>query len=92
MSTNKPTPAAIAAKKQRIERYYADKAALEYVQLEQILNEEERIKNKLKLPQNSMIRNEKCYSPGNRRYYYAYIWDYKSKKIKKKYIGKTVAT
>jgi len=48
---------------------------------------------KLNLPQNSTIKYGivKCCKDckhNTHRYYYAYIWDYNSKKLRKKYIGK----
>jgi hypothetical protein len=65
----------------------------EYFQLEGILEQDEKVKEKLNLSQNSTIRYEKVKCSKNCRhnthqYYYAYIWDSNSKKLKKKYIGK----
>ena len=65
----------------------------EYFELERICEQEEKVKEKLNLPQNCTIRYEKvkCCKDcrhNTHRYYYAYIWDSTSKKLKKKYIGK----
>jgi predicted double-glycine peptidase len=67
----------------------------EYFQLEDIYEQEKKVKEKLNLPQNSIIKYEKVKCSKNCRhnnpphkYYYAYIWDCNSKKLKKKYIGK----
>jgi ribosomal protein L37AE/L43A len=65
----------------------------EYFQLEKIYDQEEKVKEKLNLPQNCTIRYEKvkCCKDckhNTHQYYYAYIWDCDSKKLKKKYIGK----
>jgi len=67
----------------------------EYFELENIYRQEEKVKERLSLPRNSQIRYErvKCskYCKHNtppHQYYYAYIWNSSSKKLKKKYIGK----
>ena len=65
----------------------------EYFELERIYEQEEKVKEKLNLPQNCTIRYEKVKCSKNcrhntHRYYYAYIWDCNSKKLRKKYIGK----
>jgi hypothetical protein len=64
----------------------------EYFQLEDIYEQEKKVKEKLNLPQNSIIKYEKVKCSRKcghtHRYYYAYIWDCNSKKLKKKYIGK----
>ncbi len=58
-----------------------------------LYDQEEKVKEKLNLPQNCTIRCEKvkcgkdC-KHNTHKYYYAYIWDCNSKKLKKKYIGK----
>jgi uncharacterized protein with HEPN domain len=87
-----------------LEKFYRDKEyrnklesasylSSEYFELERIYEQEEKVKEKLNLPQNSTIRYEKirCCKDcehDTHRYYYAYIWDCNSKKLKKKYIGK----
>jgi hypothetical protein len=88
-----------------LEKFYSDKEyrnklesaatypSLEYVQLDNIFEQDKKVKEKLNLPENSTIRYErvKCSkncSHSTHRYYYAYIWDSTSKKLKKKYIGK----
>jgi len=87
-----------------LEKYYGDKEyrdrldkaeylSSDYFQLEKIEEQQEKIKEKLSLPQNSIIRYEKVKCSKNcihdtHRYYYAYIWDGNSKKLKKRYIGK----
>jgi hypothetical protein len=64
----------------------------EYFQLEHIEEQEKKVKEKLNLPLNSLIKYEKVKCSKKcghtHRYYYAYIWDCNSKKLKKKYIGK----
>jgi hypothetical protein len=64
----------------------------EYFRLEDIYEQEKKVKEKLNLPQNSIIKYEKVKCSRKcghtHRYYYAYIWDCNSKKLKKKYIGK----
>ena len=90
----------------KLEKYYvdteyrnslvsADFPSSEYFELENIYKQEEKVKEKLNLPQNSLIRYEKVrcskYCKHNtppHQYFYAYIWDSSSKKLKKKYIGK----
>jgi hypothetical protein len=88
-----------------LERYYADAEyrnslkseeypSLEYFELENIFKQEEKVKEELNLPQNSLIKYEKmkcskhCNHNTPHQYYYAYIWDSNSKRLKKKYIGK----
>jgi hypothetical protein len=88
-----------------LEKFYRDKEyrnklelearypSLEYVQLENILEQAKKVKEKLNLPENSTIKYEKikCCKDckhNTHRYYYAYFWDCNSKKLKKKYIGK----
>ena len=87
-----------------LEKFYSDKEyrdrldkaeylSSDYFQLEKIEEQQEKIKEKLSLPQNSIIRYEKVRCSrtcihDTHRYYYAYIWDGNSKKLKKKYIGK----
>jgi hypothetical protein len=64
----------------------------EYFQLERIEEQEKKVKEKLNLPQNSLIKYEKVRCSRKCRhthsYYYAYLWDCNSKKSKKRYIGK----
>jgi uncharacterized protein with HEPN domain len=87
-----------------LEKFYSDKEyrdrfdkaeylSSDYFQLEKIEEQQEKIKQKLSLPRNGIIRYEKVRCSRNcihdtHRYYYAYIWDGESKKLKKKYIGK----
>jgi hypothetical protein len=87
-----------------LEKFYSDKEyrnklvsanypSSEYFQLENIYDQDRKLKGKLNLPENSTIRYEKVKCSKNCRhnihkYYYAYIWDSTSKKLKKKYIGK----
>jgi hypothetical protein len=89
-----------------LERYYvdaeyrnslllADFPSPGYFELASIHKEEEKVKERLSLPQNSLIRYErvKCskhckHNNPPHQYYYAFIWDSSSKKLKKKYIGK----
>lgn len=73
----------------------ADYLSSEYFVLANIHKQEEKIKEKLNLPQNSLIRYERVrcsklckHNTPPHRYFYAYIWDSSSKKLKKKYIGK----
>jgi hypothetical protein len=87
-----------------LERFYKDKQyrntlesatypSLEYCKLENIEKQEEKLKEKLGIPQNSIIKYQKvkcsktCKHPKH-WYYYAYIWDSTSKRLKSKYIGK----
>jgi hypothetical protein len=87
-----------------LEKFYSDKEhkiklesasylSSEYFELERMYEQEEKVKEKLNLPQNCTIRYEKvkCCKDckhDTHRYYYAYIWDCNSKKLKKRYIGK----
>lgn len=87
-----------------LERFYKDKEyrnklesaiypSLEYFQLENIGKQEEKLKEKLGIPQSSTIKYQKVRCSKDCRhtthwYYYAYIWDSTSKKLKSKYIGK----
>jgi hypothetical protein len=73
----------------------ADYPSSEYFEREKIYKQEEKVKEKLNLPQNSLIRYERVrcskhcehHNPPH-QYYYAYIWNSSSKRLKKKYIGK----
>ena len=72
---------------------FARYTSLENIHLENILEQDKKVKEKLNLPENCTIRYEKVKCSKNckhdtHRYYYAYIWDCNSKKLKKKYIGK----
>jgi hypothetical protein len=65
----------------------------EYFELENIYEQDIKMKEKLNLPESSTIRYEQVTCGKDRihdthRYYYAYTWDCNSKKLKKKYIGK----
>ena len=87
-----------------LERFYKDKEyrntlesatylSSEYCQLENVEEQEKKLKEKLGIPQNSTIKYQKVKCSKNCRhtkhwYYYAYIWDSSSKKLKSKYIGK----
>jgi ribosomal protein L37AE/L43A len=87
-----------------LEKFYRDKEyrnklesasylSSAYFELEKIYEQEEKVKEKLNLPQNCTIRYEKvkCCKDcrhNTHKYYYAYIWDCDSKKLKKKCIGK----
>ena len=87
-----------------LEKFYSDKEyrdrldkaeylSSDYFQLVKIEKQQEKIKEKLSLPQNSIIRYEKVRCSRNcihdtHRYCYAYLWDGNSKKLKKKYIAK----
>jgi hypothetical protein len=91
-----------------LERYYSDREyrdrlvsahylSSEYFELERLYEQEAKLKEKLNLPQNTLIRYEKVkcskdceHTSPPHQYYYAYIWDphSKCKKLKKKYIGK----
>jgi hypothetical protein len=87
-----------------LERFYKDKEyrntlesatylSSEYFQLENIEKQEEKLKEKLGIPQNSIIKYQKVKCSKDCRhaehwYYYAYIWDSTSKKLKSRYIGK----
>jgi len=73
--------------------YYFPSYSSEYFELENIYEQDRKLKEKLNLPENCTIRYEqvKCSKDcrhNTHRYYYAYIWDCNSKKLKKKYIGK----
>lgn len=87
-----------------LERFYKDREyrntlesaiylSSEYCQLENIEEQEKKVKEKIGVPQNSTIRYQKvkcsktC-SHTTHLYFYAYIWDCTSKKLKSKYIGK----
>jgi len=87
-----------------LEKFYTDREyrnklesvsylSSEYFELERIYEQEEKIKEKLNLPQNCTIKYEKvrCCKDcrhNTHQYYYAYFWDCSSNKLKKKYIGK----
>jgi hypothetical protein len=65
----------------------------ENYELIDILGLEKKIKEKLKIPENSTIKYEsiKCSKKckhKTHKYFYAYFWDPVIKKLKKKYIGK----
>jgi hypothetical protein len=89
---------------ENLERFYKDKEyrntiesaiypSSEYCQLENIEEQEKKLKEKLGIPQNSIIkyRRVKCSKDCRHTmhwYYYAYIWNSTSKRLKSKYIGK----
>lgn len=71
----------------------ADYPSSEYYELQNIYKQEAKVKERLNLPQNSLIKYErvrcsKHCKHNNHQYYYAYIWDSSSKKLNKKYLGK----
>ena len=89
---------------QKLERFYKDKEyknaltsaryfSSERFELQDLYEIELKIKEKLGLPENSLIKYEmvKC-SKGCKHethyYYYAYVYDRTSRKLIKKYIGK----
>jgi hypothetical protein len=58
-----------------------------------LLGLEKKVKEKLKIPENSILKYEsiKCSKKcrhNTHQYFYAYFWDPLTKKLKKKYIGK----
>ena len=62
-------------------------------ELTDLLGLEKKVKEKLKIPENSIIKyeNVKCSKKcrhNTHQYFYAYYWDPLTKKLKKKYIGK----
>lgn len=85
-----------------LEKYYVDAEyrnslvsaqypSLEYFELENIFKQEQKVKEKLNLPQKSLIKYEKVrcskhcrHNNPAHQYYYAYIWDSSSKRLKKK--------
>jgi hypothetical protein len=87
-----------------LEKFYKDREyrktlesamypSLEHCQLENIEQQQEKVKEKLGIPQNSTIKYQKVKCSRDCRhtthlYFYAYIWDSTSKKLKSKYIGK----
>jgi hypothetical protein len=84
-----------------LEKFYSDEEyksklksasylSSEYFELERIYEQEEKVKEKLNLPQNCTIRYEKvkCCKDckhNTHQYYYAYIWDCDSKKLIERY-------
>src|SRR5919198_1638970 len=82
---------------ENLERFYKDKEyrniletarypSLEYCKLENIEKQEEKLKEKLGIPQSSTIKYQKVKCSKDCRhsthwYYYAYIWDCASKKL-----------
>jgi hypothetical protein len=84
-----------------LERFYKDKEyreqlvsqakypSLEYVQLENICEHDRKLKQRLNLPENSTIVFEKV-KGSNRSYWHAYFWIPQLKKLKKRYIGKSL--
>ena len=88
----------------KLERFFKDKEyrnllltsdyhSYEYYQLTDLVGLEKRVKEKLGIPVNSIIRYEriKCSkhcSHKSHQYFYAYFWDSNLRKLKKKYIGK----
>jgi hypothetical protein len=89
-----------------LERLYKDKEyrdmlesaaypSAEYCQLENIEKQEEKVKEKLSIPRSSIIKYQKVKCSKDCRhtthwYYYAYIWDSDSKKLKSKIHRKAV--
>lgn len=89
---------------EKLEKFYQDKEyknalmsagyySSEHFELQNLYRIEEKLKEKLGIPQNSTIRYQKikcsktCMHTTH-LYFYAYIWDSTSKKLKSKYIGK----
>jgi hypothetical protein len=77
-----------------LERFYKDKEYRERIssdhfELDHLYEQDRRLKQRLNLPENSTIVFEKV-KGSNRGYYYAYFWNPELKKLKKRYIGKSL--
>jgi hypothetical protein len=77
-----------------IERFYKDKEYRERIssdhfELDHLYEQDRRLKQRLNLPENSTIRLETV-KGSNRGYYYAYFWNPELRKLKKRYIGKSL--
>jgi hypothetical protein len=78
-----------------LERFYKDKEYREQIissdhfELDHLYEEDRRLKQRLNLPENSTIRLEKV-KGSNRSYWHAYFWIPQLKKLKKRYIGKSL--
>jgi hypothetical protein len=84
-----------------LERFYKDKEyrqqlisqarypSLEYAQLDNIYEQDRKVKHSLNLPENSTIKFEKAKGRGI-GYFYAYFWNPELGKLKKRYIGKVL--
>ena len=77
-----------------LERFYKDKGYRERIssdhfELDHLYEQDRRLKQRLNLPENSTIRLEKV-KGSNRGYWHAYFWIPQLKKLKKRYIGKSL--
>lgn len=94
--SRKPTALAITKKRERLEKFYADKkyrdeilaptdyGSFAYCRKESVLKADELMKQKLNLPENSFIR----YETPKISYYTAYIYNPITRKMDRKYLGK----
>jgi hypothetical protein len=77
-----------------LERFYKDKEyrdriSSDHFELDHLYEQDRRLKQRLNLPENSTIRLETV-KGSNRGYYYAYFWNPELRKLKKRYIGKSL--
>ena len=77
-----------------LERFYKDKEYRERIssdhfELDHLYEQDRRLKQRLNLPENSTIRLETV-KGSNRSYWHAYFWIPQLKKLKKRYIGKSL--
>ena len=78
-----------------LERFYKDKEYREqlissdHFELDHLYEQDRRLKQRLNLPENSTIRLETV-KGSNRSYWHAYFWIPQLKKLKKRYIGKSL--
>jgi hypothetical protein len=77
-----------------LERFYKDKEYRERIssdhfELDHLYEQDRRLKQRLNLPENSTIRLETV-KDSNRSYWHAYFWMPQLKKLKKRYIGKSL--
>lgn len=73
---------------------YPSYMSVEFFELRALTQLEKKIKVKFNIPEDARIRFErvKCCKTciHNHKYFYAYFWNANSRKLKKKYIGKTL--
>jgi hypothetical protein len=72
----------------------SEEMSLEHFQLVDLCQLEKMVKQKLGIPENASIRFENIRCSKNcghlHQYFYAYFWDSKLRKLKKKYVGKSL--
>ena len=94
ISDQKHTLRKLSQDSDNLERFYKDKEYRERIssdhfELDHLYEQDRRLKQRLNLPENSTIRLETV-KGSNRSYWHAYFWNPELRKLKKRYIGKSL--